>query len=101
MFCCDVFKSLTTSIGNRGFAILACKDSGYRYFCLQSRACEFLEESKLKNIPRDCDPPNPLTILTQIGIQFCPICGTKLETIIAEHPIEFEEFVERCKGFVH
>jgi hypothetical protein len=99
--CCDVFKRLLEGAGKRGFSVVARKASGYRFFCLEARACDFEDKFKMKNIPYDCEVPRPLTVAMQIGIQYCPACGSRLDTIIAEHESEFEEFAEKCKKFLH
>jgi len=89
-YCCDNFKRWVQSAGVRGFSAVAQSDCGYRFFCLQARGCDKQDEPKMKNIPKGLDIPNPLTIAMQVGIQYCPFCGTQLATFIAEAGDEFQ-----------
>jgi hypothetical protein len=95
--CCDVFNELVADAGNRGYSVVACVRGSYRFFCLQARACPKLDEPKMKNLPKGIDIPNPLTVGMQIGIQYCPFCGTKLANIIAGSLNEFTRLADSNK----
>ena len=59
--------------GSRGFGVFVKTDGGSDpMFVLQHRAIE-------PNSPRPIDYNWPLSIVSEIGLQFCPWCGVRLK----------------------
>ena len=89
MYCCDVLKGWISGAGEKGISVLARSEDEIRSFYLQARACDKDKEDLLKNIPKDCQIPR-LGIVMQMGIQYCPFCGTLLKSLIGLHEEEFD-----------
>ncbi len=100
MFCCEQLDGLIAQAGQRGFSVVPREEAGLRYFCLEARACDWQDEPRMRNIPPSCDVPRPLTIAMQIGIQYCPGCGARLEPIIAAHERQFAALLQKCEAFI-
>ncbi len=96
MFCCDLFKGLATNAGKRGISVIAHAESGYNGFFLQARMCDRIDESRMTNIPKGCEVPKPLTVAMQVGLKYCPFCGSNLGPLIANYKDEFDEFADKC-----
>jgi hypothetical protein len=67
-------KGLFEKYGRRGFGALARTDLGIKRFLLQFRSVDAGQESEVQG------PPD-LAVSSdgEIGLQFCPSCGTNLE----------------------
>jgi hypothetical protein len=76
MFCCDIYRDMATDAGKNGFSVVV-NNLGEGYF--------FMLQCREKDITQ-----GPSSTCEQ-GIQFCPWCGTKLQSIIDKHPKEIEE----------
>ena len=73
-WCCVVFRDYYERAGQRGFGVVV-KRSGSQspFFKLQFRAVEGGLEQKVSV------PPNVvMSLVTDLGVQFCPWCGEKL-----------------------
>ena len=76
MFCCDILRDVITGAGQNGISVVVNNLGDGSFFMLQYRQKDISQGAS--NV---CEQ----------GIQFCPWCGTKLQTIIDNHPKEVEE----------
>jgi hypothetical protein len=88
--CCETLTELADNADEAGLSVTCHADSGYRWIRLVARACRLVDEGKLAAIPREADVPRPLRVETQIGIAYCPFCGTRLADFIATNQSEFD-----------
>ena len=97
MYCCTGFRNLLSCAGERGHAILACEVSPehVRLF-LQSRGLAFGDEGKWKPVAIDVK----INVSAEIGLQFCPFCGRKLDELIQEDPSFFENLAKEHAKFL-
>lgn len=71
-WCCSIFQGWFEQAGNRGPAVIAESYSdGAAGFKLQFRSAELGDDG-----PKD--HPRPLTLISDLGIHFCPWCGADL-----------------------
>jgi hypothetical protein len=72
-WCCAAFEGHFQGAGLRGFAVFVATEPGADpMFILQHRAIEPGQSPPL-------DYGAPLSIVSDVGIQFCPWCGVRLE----------------------
>jgi hypothetical protein len=77
-WCCLGFEGNYEMFGQRGLSVLAQKeDLGIQKpaFFMQVRAVSAEDQSRLQGLPSDI----PFSLVTQIGIRFCPWCGKNLQ----------------------
>jgi hypothetical protein len=98
MFCCEPFKNLTAEMGKRGHSIILKSQQGFTFFCLQSRGYDFDDSAKIEGKPLGLAVK--VNAASEIGIQYCPFCGTKLADWIAKHPKEADQLARRSEPFV-
>lgn len=72
-FCCRAFEHWNGAAGTRGFGLFAAEsEQGPAMFLIQHRALD-----------ADTRPPefspSPLSLVSDLIIQFCPWCGTRLD----------------------
>jgi hypothetical protein len=94
MFCCAGLAGLIESAGDRGIAALVYKTSNGFRFSIQSRAVSIEHQDWVLSLK----PPLPGTfnVSCNIGMRYCPFCGTKLETLInSKNKKSFEELAEK------
>lgn len=71
-WCCGQFQGWHSEAGNRGVGVFARKNlDGDPYFVLQHRATE-------ANVQVTANPVSPVSLVAEVGIQFCPWCGVRL-----------------------
>lgn len=71
-WCCAQFQGLHSEAGMRGMGVFARRSvDGAAYFVLQNRATE-------PNVSVSTTPLAPISLVSEIGIQFCPWCGVRL-----------------------
>ena len=70
----------------------------HTYFCLQSRGCDAEDAKRFEAAAARGD--GKINLVSQTGIQYCPFCGTKLETWLARHRKEAEELVKHSQPFM-
>jgi hypothetical protein len=99
MFCCRTLEGWVQDAGHRGVAFIAQHEENYRGFFIQARACDFPEHEKLSSIPTGVDLP-PISIRSELGIQFCPFCGSPLEKVISDNIREFDQLAEQHAKYV-
>jgi hypothetical protein len=95
IFCCPGFEHRITNAGQRGIAVLAHKTSSGIMFLLQSRGIAFEDEGKLRPMPIDIS----IRVSCDVGLQFCPFCGRRLQELVKASPEAFKELVEKHKRF--
>lgn len=100
--CCAFLDNLLTGMGNRGFSAVLKSEMGLTFFCLQSRAVDATEAEQLaKTISKSVDGlTGKIRLTEQIALTYCPSCGCKLESWMADHPREVDELVRRSRPFV-
>jgi hypothetical protein len=97
MYCCTGFRNLLSCVGERGHAVIACEVSpGQVRFLLQSRGLAFGDEKKWKPVPIDVK----INVSAEIGLQFCPFCGRKLEELVHESPEFFNNLAKEHAKFL-
>jgi hypothetical protein len=100
MFCCDGLKLLIQNAGQQGMSVLVYQTSlGFR-FNIQSRA--FTREDKILLMqPRTPLPiKGNMSITANIGLGYCPVCGTKLQKLVTRSTIkQFQALAEQHKSF--
>jgi hypothetical protein len=82
MFCCIGLKNLIESAGQRGISVLVHERSGGFRFSLQSRAVSKEAEVLLSENPTPLPIKGNVTLSANIGLNFCPFCGTNLQTLV-------------------
>ena len=97
-WCCQWFNCLIDETGEKGFSIIAFRDSSYRTFYLQARPFEkeIVAEFEI-NVPEIkvlSGKLVPITISQQIPLTFCPRCGANLDKIIKKNIIEFDKLAD-------
>jgi hypothetical protein len=105
MFCCVGLKNLIGTAGQRGMSALVYKTPrGFR-FNLQSRALSREAELYLTRVPTPLLPlpiqgDKNMTVSVNIGLNYCPFCGTKLQTLVTwSTKKHFEALAEEHKKF--
>src|SRR5687767_346006 len=71
-WCCVAFKGAFEEAGERAFAVLVDRILEGYGFILQHRALE-------PNDPGPKDHPGPISLVSEVRIQFCPWCGRSLQ----------------------
>lgn len=106
LWCCQWFRRLLDRTGEKGFSIIAFKDSDYRSFYIQARPFEkeiVREFEQVSPITGDINVPEvrrgdgqliPLTISQQIPLSYCPRCGVDLNELISKNISEFDNLTE-------
>jgi hypothetical protein len=98
--CCDLFDSLINEAGKAGLAIVV-KDCGPVVgFFFQARTHDLDQEEKFLRMPRASDPPRPFYVVMEQGFNYCPFCGTDLDTIRSQQANELAELVLKHEPFV-
>lgn len=97
IFCCPGFQHSVEAAGVRGVAVIVVNTLGKTRFLLQSRGIDFDDVGKLR--PRPDAPDIKINIACEIGLQYCPACGRKLEELITTSPDAFEELAKKHKKF--
>jgi hypothetical protein len=100
MFCCDGLKNLIGNAGQRGLSVLVYQtNAGFR-FNIQSRAISMEAEALLTQTPTPLPIKGNMTISANIGLNYCPFCGTKLQKLLKKSTLEkFEALAEEHKSF--
>ena len=77
-WCCIGFENMLRQAGKRGVAVIvdATRRSGRPEFFLQMRA---VDAGAVAQFPDDI----PVSLVTEVGIQFCPWCGVSLAEFYA------------------
>lgn len=71
-WCCAQFQGWHSEAGRRGLGVFAKRSpEGQAFFVLQFRATE-------PNVRVTTDPMSPVSLISEVGIQFCPWCGVRL-----------------------
>jgi hypothetical protein len=72
-FCCRAFEHWHGAAGTRGFGVFAAEsEQDQAMFLIQHRALDADARSPEYS-------PSPLSLVSDLIIQFCPWCGTKLD----------------------
>ena len=75
-FCCSGFAFLYERAGSRGFGLIVNRRSnGEVSYILQSRAVARGEETLIS-----APPSVAMSLVSQLGMTFCPWCGNTLDT---------------------
>jgi hypothetical protein len=78
-WCCPGFEWHYSNAANRGVAILVGSDSrGEPAFTLQYRAVEKGSEELVSSA-------NPISLVIDVGMQYCPWCGKHLATCYGKY----------------
>jgi hypothetical protein len=74
-WCCGIFKGWYEAAGERGIGVLVDRQvGGASTFTIQSRSVDLGDEGPI-------DHPRPITLVTEVQIQFCPWCGRRLADV--------------------
>lgn len=87
MFCCAGFENLVRAAGERGIAALVREEPDRLMFMLQSRGIAF--EDERKKIRTDSE--FIINVSCNVGMRFCPFCGTQLRDLVDRNPKGFRE----------
>ena len=102
MVCCVGLKNLIGNAGQRGMSVLVYETPrGFR-FNLQSRAISREAELHLTRVPAPLpiEGHNNMTISVNVGLNYCPFCGTKLQSLVSSSTKKhFEALAEEHKKF--
>lgn len=96
MYCCTRLNELIHNAGSRGIAILVRNLSGVLSFVLQSRGIDIEDEDRTGRISGDVK----INLSCEIGIVYCPFCGTRLQDLIAREPEFFAKLAESHSRFL-
>jgi hypothetical protein len=100
--CCKWFQESLNRAGEEGYSIAALKFQDMRIFLLLVHFYEreLIESSEKYTIPgfqlRN-GAPRPLTLATHLMLEFCPVCGRDLKSIIEKDTQEFDLLADRHK----
>jgi hypothetical protein len=96
-YCCTGLRNLVACAGGRGNAVVVWLDSsGEPRLLLQSRGVSFDDQSKLR--PADVDVK--VNLSAEIGMRYCPLCGSLLEQVINENRGFFQKLAKAHERFV-
>jgi hypothetical protein len=83
-WCCPGFEAFYGNAGHQGAGILVRRDSsGGSEFTLQYRAVEEGEEASIGS-------DKPVASVVDVGMQFCPWCGRRLDKWYAKSVVALE-----------
>ena len=82
MFCCRGLEILVDNAGLTGVAVLVYHISGEFIFNIQARSVSNEVESKLQDVPAVLHEEYHISIYSNIGLNYCPFCGTRLQSLI-------------------
>ena len=71
-WCCGVMKAYYDMAGERGFSVNVSDEGGHYNFMLLHYSMERGKDLLIKT-------DDPISLVTETGIQYCPWCGKKLE----------------------
>jgi hypothetical protein len=98
MFCCVGLENLIGNAGQRGISVLVYERPGGFLFSLQGRAVTKDVETFLSQNPTPLPFEGNMDISANIGLSYCPFCGTKLQTLITSSTKKrFEALAEKHK----
>ena len=83
-WCCPGFKDNYAAFGKRGVAVLVQKEHfgvPQPTFVMQVKSVLVEDQSRVRGLPHDI----PLSLVTEIGLQFCPWCGRNLTEFYQEY----------------
>jgi hypothetical protein len=83
MYCCKGLEILVDNAGSRGLSVLVYNTAGGFVFNIQARAISKESEEELLQSPTSLplDEKN-VSIASNIGLNYCPYCGTHLQSLI-------------------
>ena len=100
MFCCDGLKNLIGNAGQRGTAVLVYNTPQGIRFNLQSRAITREAELRFTAAPTPLPFGDHMTISANIGLNYCPFCGMRLQRLVTwRTKKQFEALAEVHKKF--
>ena len=82
MFCCQGFENLVKNAGQRGMSILIYQRADEFIFNLQARSISKDRENALSRSPIPQNAEGDTTISVNIGMNYCPFCGTDVQTLV-------------------
>jgi hypothetical protein len=82
MFCCEGVKNLIGNAGQRGMSVLVYERPGGFRFNLQARAVSKEAELRFSQAPAPLPFEDNVSLATNIGLNYCPFCGTKLKALV-------------------
>ena len=94
MFCCQGFEHLVRDAGKRGLAALARNTADGIRFVLQSRGVDFTDEQRIGTSAVN------LNVAVDVGLRFCPFCGTKLKELVERDPVAFMDLARQHEKFL-
>jgi hypothetical protein len=66
-------------------------------FLLQSRGIALEDVSKVHPMPGA--PDIKINVSSEVGLQYCPWCGTRLQELVEASPDAFDDLAEKHKMF--
>jgi hypothetical protein len=97
--CCLEFQKLVDNAGNRGLSILVTGTPMGILCVLQSRGVAFSDH--IAGIGwRDGIPKMSVNISSDVGIQYCPFCGCKIDTLVIDSPDVFFDLAQEHRRYV-
>ena len=94
-FCCPGLQNSIQAAGQRGMAIIVVNTLGKTRLLFQSRGIAFDDLGKMRPMP---DAPDvKINVSSEIGLQYCPWCGKRLEKLLNASPEVFAGLAERHK----
>jgi len=98
IFCCSGLQHRIEAAGQRGIAILVHKTSSIGIaFLLQSRGIALEDVSKIR--PTPSAPDIKINVSSEVGLQYCPTCGRRLQELVEASPEAFDDLAEEHKTF--
>jgi hypothetical protein len=100
MFCCEGLKNLIGNAGQRGMSVLVYeRPAGFR-FNLQARAVSKEAELHYSQTPAPLPIEGNIYLSINIGLNYCPFCGTELKTLVTSSTRKrFETLANEHKRF--
>lgn len=96
-FCCPGFQHRVADAGQRGVAVLVVNTPEGISFRLQSRGIAFEDEKKIGPMPGA--PDMKINVSCEVGLQYCPFCGRRLQDLVKASPKAFEELADKHRQF--
>ncbi len=86
--CCQNFKELMLNAGEKGFSAVPLHENDFLFFLLQYRS----ENVKVKE---------GIIKIADIGIKYCPFCGTELAEIISNNQAYVAHLAKKNRSLIH
>lgn len=97
--CCNGMDSLVNSAGERGISVVLLHTEYGPQVRLQSRSVGVRDADALAAI-ESLDGSGKVSLVNQVGFQFCPFCGEKISESLSASDVYVKEMIEIHKDLI-